>query len=49
MSYQFGLIEIDSGRAGFTASGKGARFGAKTLIIEANRPGSYSTRTVAAK
>lgn len=43
MSYQYDLIVIGGGAAGLTAAGMGANFGAKTLMIEANKLGGDCT------
>ena len=45
MSYDYDLIVIGGGAAGLTASGMGANFGAKTLMIEADRLGGDCTWT----
>lgn len=43
MSYQYDLIVIGGGAAGLTAAGMGVNFGAKTLMIEANKLGGDCT------
>lgn len=45
MSYQFDFIVIGGGAAGLTAAGMGANFGAKTLMIEADKLGGDCTWT----
>lgn len=45
MSYQYDFIVIGGGAAGLTAAGMGANFGAKTLMIEANKLGGDCTWT----
>lgn len=45
MSYEYDLIVIGGGAAGLTASGIGANFGAKTLMIEADKLGGDCTWT----
>lgn len=45
MSYQYDFIVIGGGSAGLTAAGIGANFGAKTLMIEANKLGGDCTWT----
>lgn len=45
MSYQYDFIVIGGGAAGLTASGIGANFGAKTLMIEAHKLGGDCTWT----
>lgn len=43
MRYEYDLIVIGGGAAGLTAAGMGANFGAKTLMIEADRLGGDCT------
>jgi pyruvate/2-oxoglutarate dehydrogenase complex dihydrolipoamide dehydrogenase (E3) component len=43
MKYHYDLIVIGGGAAGLTAAGMGANFGAKTLMIEANKLGGDCT------
>ncbi|MDR9366062.1 MAG: FAD-dependent oxidoreductase [Balneolaceae bacterium] len=45
MSYQYDFIVIGGGAAGLTAAGMGANFGAKTLMIEADKLGGDCTWT----
>lgn len=45
MNYQYDFIVIGGGSAGLTASGMGANFGAKTLMIEADKLGGDCTWT----
>jgi len=45
MSYDYDLIVIGGGAAGLTASGLGASFGAKTLLVEQDRLGGDCTWT----
>lgn len=45
MSYQYDFIVIGGGASGLTAAGMGANFGAKTLMIEANKLGGDCTWT----
>ncbi|MFA5669598.1 MAG: NAD(P)/FAD-dependent oxidoreductase [Balneolaceae bacterium] len=45
MRYQYDFIVIGGGAAGLTASGMGANFGAKTLMIEAHKLGGDCTWT----
>lgn len=45
MSYQYDFIVIGGGASGLTSSGMGANFGAKTLMIEANKLGGDCTWT----
>ncbi|MEL7833092.1 dihydrolipoyl dehydrogenase family protein [Fodinibius sp. Rm-B-1B1-1] len=43
MKYEYDLLVIGGGAAGLTAAGMGANFGAKTLMIEANKLGGDCT------
>jgi len=45
MKYEYDLLVIGGGAAGLTAAGMGANFGAKTLMVEANRLGGDCTWT----
>ncbi|MDZ7691922.1 MAG: FAD-dependent oxidoreductase [Balneolaceae bacterium] len=45
MKYKYDLLVIGGGAAGLTAAGMGANFGAKTLMVEANRLGGDCTWT----
>lgn len=45
MSYQYDFIVIGGGASGLTAAGMGANFGAKTLMIEADKLGGDCTWT----
>lgn len=45
MKYDYDLLVIGGGAAGLTAAGIGANFGAKTLLVEANRLGGDCTWT----
>ncbi len=43
MKYDYDLLVIGGGAAGLTAAGMGANFGAKTLMVEANKLGGDCT------
>ncbi len=45
MKYDYDLLVIGGGAAGLTAAGIGANFGAKTLMVEANKLGGDCTWT----
>jgi len=45
MKYEYDLLVIGGGAGGLTAAGMGANFGAKTLMVEANRLGGDCTWT----
>jgi len=45
MKYMYDLLVIGGGAAGLTAAGMGANFGAKTLMVEANKLGGDCTWT----
>jgi len=45
MKYEYDLVVIGGGAAGLTAAGMGANFGAKTLMVEANKLGGDCTWT----
>lgn len=45
MSYDYDLLVIGGGAAGLTSAGMGANFGAKTLMVEADRLGGDCTWT----